>query len=113
MRRLLLVIATGSLLTSCAVIRPGEVGVKQKLGKLSDPKENGIIGYNPLVAKVIKLRTQTTNIEVLINLPSKEGLTIKSEISILYNIDTKAAKKIINEIGLSYENIITAVFRSA
>ncbi len=113
MRRLLLVIATGSLLSSCAVVRPGEVGVKQKLGKLSEPKESGIIGYNPLVAKVIKLRTQTTNIEVLINLPSKEGLTIKSEISILYNIDPKAAKKIINEIGLSYENIITAVFRSA
>lgn len=113
MRRLLLVIATGSLLSSCAVVRPGEVGVKQKLGKLSEPKESGIIGFNPLVAKVIKLRTQTTNIEVLINLPSKEGLTIKSEISILYNIDPKAAKKIINEIGLSYENIITAVFRSA
>lgn len=113
MRRLLLCIAAGSLLSSCAVVRPGEVGVKQKLGKLSEPKENGIIGYNPLVAKVIKLRTQTTNIEVLINLPSKEGLTIKSEISILYNIDPKSAKKIINEIGLTYENIITAVFRSA
>ncbi|MFN5911375.1 MAG: SPFH domain-containing protein, partial [Bacteroidota bacterium] len=88
-----------TLLTSCAVIRPGEVGMKQKFGKLSDPKENGVIGYNPFIAKVIKLRTQTTNIEVLINLPSKEGLTIKSEISILYNINPKAAKKIINEIG--------------
>ena len=102
-----------TLLTSCAVIRPGEVGMKQKFGRLSDPKENGVIGYNPFIAKVIKLRTQTTNIEVLINLPSKEGLTIKSEISILYNINPKAAKKIINEIGLNYENIITAVFRSA
>lgn len=104
---------TGKLLSSCAVIRPGEVGVKQKLGKLSEPIEAGIIGYNPFIAKVIKLRTQTTNIEVLINLPSKEGLTIKSEISILYNIDAKSANKIISEIGLSYENIITAVFRSA
>jgi prohibitin 1 len=113
MRRLLLFIATGTLLSSCAVIQPGEVGVKQKLGKLSEPKDSGIIGFNPFIAKVIKLRTQTTNIEVLINLPSKEGLTIKSEISILYNINPKSATKIINEIGLSYENIITAVFRSA
>jgi prohibitin 1 len=113
MKKVLLILAAGSFLVSCTVIRPGEVGVKQRFGKLSEPKENGVIGYNPLIAKVIKLRTQTTNIEVLINLPSKEGLTIKSEISILYNINPKAAKKIINEIGLNYENIITAVFRSA
>jgi prohibitin 1 len=113
MRKALLIFATGSLLASCAVIRPGEVGMKQKFGKLSNPKENGLISYNPFVAKVIKLRTQTTNIEVLINLPSKEGLTIKSEISILYNVNPEAAKKIINEIGVNYENIITAVFRSA
>jgi prohibitin 1 len=113
MRKVMLIFAAGSLLASCAVVRPGEVGMKQKFGKLSDPKENGIIGFNPFVAKVIKLRTQTTNIEVLISLPSKEGLTIKSEISILYNINPKAAKKIINEIGMNYESIITAVFRSA
>jgi prohibitin 1 len=113
MKKVLAALALGSLLTSCAVVRPGEVGVKQKFGKLSEPKESGMIGYNPLTSKVIKLRTQTTNIEVLINLPSKEGLTIRSEISILYNINPQAAKKIINEIGLNYENIITAVFRSA
>jgi len=101
------------VLASCTVIRPGEVGVRTKFGKLSEPKQNGVMGFNPFVAKVIKLPTRTTNIEVLINLPSKEGLTIKSEISILYNITPSAAKKIISEIGLDYEAIITAVFRSA
>lgn len=113
MKHALIILATGALMASCAIVRPGEVGVKQKFGNLSEPKENGMIVFNPLTSKVIKLRTQTTNIEVLINLPSKEGLTIKSEISILYNINPKSAKNIINEIGLSYENIITAVFRSA
>ncbi len=113
MKKITLLFGTALFLASCAVIRPGEVGVKSKFGKLSEPKENGLIGFNPFVTKVIKLPTQTVNREVLINLPSKEGLTIKSEISILYNINPKMAKKIITEIGLKYDQIITSVFRSA
>jgi prohibitin 1 len=101
------------LLSSCAVIRPGEVGLKQRFGKLYDPKQNGLIGYNPFIATVIKLPTQTVNREVLINLPSREGLTIRSEISILYRINPVMAKNIITDIGLDYEKVITAVFRSA
>jgi len=100
-------------ISSCAVIRPGEVGVKQRFGQLSEPKQNGIIGFNPFIATVIKLPTQTVNREVLINLPSREGLTIRSEISILYRINPMMAKDIITQIGLDYDKVITAVFRSA
>lgn len=99
--------------SSCTIVRPGEVGVKSKFGKLGEPKMNGVIGRNPLYAKVIKLPTQTVNHEVLINLPSKEGLTIRSEISILYRINPAMAKSIITEIGTDYDKIIAAVFRSA
>jgi len=113
MKRFVLFSVAGILLGSCAVIRPGEVGVKSRLGQLSEPKQSGTITYNIFTSRVIKLPTRTTNIEVLINLPSKEGLTIKSEISILYKINPKMAKQIIDEVGLSYEQIITAVFRSA
>lgn len=99
--------------TSCTVIRPGEVGVKSKFGKLSEPKTSGVIARNPFVTRVIKLPTRTVNRELLINLPSKEGLTIQSEISILYKLKPEMAKQIITEIGLDYDKIITAVFRSA
>ncbi len=99
--------------SSCSIIRPGEVGVKTRFGKLSAPKSSGIIAYNPFVARVIKLPTRTVNLEMLINLPSKEGLTIKAEISILYKIKPDMARKIIAEIGYDYEKIINAVFRSA
>lgn len=113
MRKIVVLSVAGIVLASCAVIRPGEVGVKSKLGKLSEPKQSGSIPYNIFTSRVIKIPTRTTNIEVLINLPSKEGLTIKSEISILYKIYPKMAKQIIDEVGLDYEQIITAVFRSA
>jgi prohibitin 1 len=112
MKKLIYLFA-GSILMSCAVIRPGEVGIKSKFGKLGAPKENGIISYNPFVARVIRLPIQTVNREVMINLPSKEGLTIKSEISILYRLNPKKTKSIVTEIGLNYDKIVIAVFRSA
>jgi regulator of protease activity HflC (stomatin/prohibitin superfamily) len=65
------------LFTSCAIIRPGEVGVKQKLGRLSEKVHlTGSVVYNPFVAKVIKVSVQTNNLELTLSLPSKEGLSI-------------------------------------
>jgi prohibitin 1 len=113
MKKIAYLLVAGILLSSCAIVRPGEVGMKSKLGKLSSPKQNGIIFINPFVARVIKLPIQTVNREVMINLPSKEGLTIKSEISILYKLNPKMAKSIITDIGMNYDRIVIAVFRSA
>ena len=48
------------VLTSCAIIRPGEVGVKQRLGKLSDNVlEEGSHMYNPFITKVIHTNHQS------------------------------------------------------
>jgi len=100
---------------SCTIIREGEVGVKRNLGKI-DPKyvEQGPEGYNLFTTTIIKVPTRTMNIEVKPDLPSKEGLTIRSEISILYRVKPEAAPKIIQNIGMNYQNeVILPVFRSA
>ena len=77
------------LFTQCAVIRPGEVGIKQRLGKLKgDPSTSGLIGYNPIISRVIRTSTQTNNLLLALNLPSKEGLSVQADISILYHIDS-------------------------
>jgi prohibitin 1 len=102
------------LLSSCAIIRPGEVGVKQKLGRLSNKVHvTGSVLYNPFIAKVIKVSIQTNNLELNLNLPSKEGLSINSQISILYKLNQEQVPDIIRNIGLRYETIIANVFRSA
>lgn len=102
-------------LTGCAVIRPGEVGVKQRLGRLdSQIHQPGSVLINPLITKVVKVPTRTMNLEVELNLPSKEGLNVNAIISILYNIDENRAKDIIENVGSRYEDIlILSVFRSA
>jgi prohibitin 1 len=103
------------IISSCAIIRPGEVGVKQKFGKLKgSPKIQGIMLLNPFTTTIIRIPTRTVNKEVKLNLPSKEGLNVDSEISILYHVKEDKAIDIINKVGPNYEKIlILSTFRSA
>ena len=103
------------LTSSCVVIRQGEVGVKRQLGKINEqPLREGVRGFNPLTSTVIKLPTRTMNIEVRSPLPSKEGLTVQSDVSILYSLRGEYAPQIVEKLGKNYESvIILPVFRSA
>ena len=102
------------LLSSCTIIRPGQVGAKQTLGKLSEKiYVQGNVWYNPFITKVIKTSIQINDIELSISLPSKEGLSVVAQISILYRIDQENVPNVIRNIGLKYETIISNVFRSA
>ncbi len=114
-RKLLLFGFMVALLSSCAVVRPGEVGVKSTLGKLSSKVyQPGVVGLNPFVSRVIRVPTRTVNLEVRLNLPSKEGLNVNSEISILYHINSTKAPELIATVGEDYEDVmILSVFRSA
>ena len=104
-----------TFLTSCVVVAPGTVGVKNKLGKLSNKViQPGIVGLNPLTTRVITVPTRTVNLEVPLYLPSKEGLNVLAEISILYHIEAIQAPNVIQTVGENYEQVmILSVFRSA
>ena len=103
------------IITSCAVVRPGEVGVKQRFGKLKgSPKTQGVVFLNPFTTILVKIPTRTVNKEVTLNLPSKEGLNVAAKISILYHVKQENAMNIINEVGRNYEKVlILSTFRSA
>ncbi len=114
MKNLILFIFLAAFMQSCAVIRPGEVGVKTKFGKISpNIKKSGLLYYNPFTSSVTRVPTRLINREMEMNLPSKEGLTINSDVSILYRIQANEAITVVEEVGLHFDKIITAVFRSA
>ncbi len=100
---------------SCVTVKQGEVGVKQKFGKYSNVGyTEGLRVFNPLFARIIKISTQTENLEVGLNIPSKEGLNIVSEVSILYKVNPKKAPMLLRTVGTDYEReVILPVFRSA
>lgn len=103
-----------SVLSSCVIIRPGEVGVRRSMGKLSDKVlDQGVHGVNPFATTVIRTPIRTVNLEMNLNLPSKEGLNINSGISILYHVDKNLVPQLIENVGTGYETIIQSVFRSS
>jgi regulator of protease activity HflC (stomatin/prohibitin superfamily) len=109
-----LILATAALASACAVVRPGEVGVKQSLGKLSDNiYTQGIVWFNPFITKLVRTNVQVNDVELSLSLPSKEGLSVVAQISILYKIEEKSVPKVIRNLGFRYEAIISNVFRSA
>lgn len=114
-KRMLTLALFSLFFSSCVVIRPGEVGVKQRLGKISNEAlSEGPRGYNPFTTSIVTLPTRTVNLEIKSNLPSKEGLTITSVMSILYRIRPSSAPTLLRDVGRAYESeIILPVFRSA
>jgi len=111
----ILVLGLVIVFSSCTVVRQGEVGVKRTIGKIQQkPLTEGARLFNPFFTTIIKLPTRTVNMEVRLPLPSKEGLTVQSEISILYRLDGQSAPNVIEQLGTNYEQVvILPVFRSA
>jgi len=106
-----LLLYTSVFFASCTTIRQGQVGVKRTFGKYSDqPYTEGLRFFNPLTSQIIKIPVQTENLEVGLSIPSKEGLNISSEVSILYNIVSKDAPDILRNIGTDYESNIIHLF---
>ena len=102
------------VLGSCTVIRPGQVGMKQQLGVLSDKtRTQGVVWYFPFTSKVVKTSLQIQDIELSISLPSKEGLSVTSQISILYKVNRTKAPALVRNVGLEFRGIISNVIRSA
>lgn len=105
----------GLFLGACTVVKQDMVGVKRKFGKVKTRTlEPGLYAINPFTTTMLVVPARTVNMELRLNLPSKEGLTISSEISILYRVKKDAAGEILKNVGARYEQtLILPVFRSA
>lgn len=99
----------------CATVAPGERGVKRTLGELdSEVYPPGLVWHNFFITSVVRLPVRTQNLEVKLNLPSREGLTVQAEISILYRIRPAAVPMILENVGQQYERVLVLpTFRSA
>lgn len=103
--------------SSCSVVRQDEVGVKRRLGRLKEKVlPPGIYTFNPLFTRMLKIPIRTMNMQIELEaLPSKEGLTIRAELAILYHVKSEMAVDILKKVGKPRlgEQIILSVLRSA
>lgn len=95
------------------VIPAGHVGVVDFFGVVSDNTlRPGINIINPL-ANVIKFDARTQELKELMDVPSKEGLSVQLELSLLYSLNVENANKIYKSVGEDYvEKILVPQFRS-
>jgi regulator of protease activity HflC (stomatin/prohibitin superfamily) len=95
------------------IIPAGHVGVIDFFGNVSDNTlYPGVNLVNPM-ANVIKFDARTQELKEVMNVPSKEGMSVELEISLLYSLSFANANKIYKTVGENYvEKILIPQFRS-
>jgi prohibitin 1 len=102
-----LLVSSSFLFQQCAVVRPGEIGIKQTLGVIRlRPSMQGVTFFNPFVSKVIKINVRTVECFNTLPLPTKEGLSVNTEISLLYHVKPDQANNVYQKFGTNYEEVI-------
>lgn len=106
---IVLIVASG-----IRIIGPGEVGVMDLFGKVLDRElHSGVNLVNPLV-NVHTFSIKTREMQETMNVPSKEGLQVDLDVSILYRMTPDDASEIFKTIGPTYEDVvIKPSFRSS
>ncbi|MEW5798436.1 MAG: prohibitin family protein [Bacteroidota bacterium] len=105
-----ILVAFGALLialSNCFTVIPaGHVGVIDFFGTVSDNTlKAGINFVNPL-ARIIKMSVKTQEIKEVMDVPSKEGLTVQLEVSILYHLNPEKASDVYKTVGEDYVSVI-------
>jgi prohibitin 1 len=89
-----------------AVVPAGHVGVVDFFGSVSDSSlKPGINFVNPL-ARVINMSIQTQEILETAQVPSKEGLAIILDVSVIYHLNPEKAPMVYKTVGENYKDII-------
>jgi prohibitin 1 len=87
------------------VIPAGHVGVKDLFGNVApDALTPGVHVVFPFT-KVVKMSVQTQELKETAEVPSKEGLVMDLEASLLYRLDPLRAPAIYKSVGIDYEEV--------
>jgi len=102
-------------LSACATVRQDQLGVKTRFGRVtSGPLQPGAQFVVPGVSSIIRVPARVVNREVRLEMPTREGLNVSAEVSILYRVKPDQVAEILATSGVEYEDdVIIPVFRSA
>lgn len=114
-RRWLIAAVGVASLSGCATVRQDEIGVKTRFGRVtSGPLQPGAQFVIPGVNSVLRVPSRIVNREVRLEMPTREGLNVAAEVSILYRAKPDQIAQILQASGVRYEDdVIIPVFRSA
>jgi prohibitin 1 len=91
---------------SLRVIPAGHVGVVDLFGRVApETLKSGIQIVNPF-ARVTTLSVKTQELKEVMDVPSKEGLSMQVEVSVLFHLDPEKASDVYRTIGQDYIGVI-------
>ncbi len=94
-----------TVVNSLTVVPAGHVGVKDLFGIVSDNVLHpGLRIVNPLLV-VHKMSTRTQEVKETAEVPSSEGLMVKLDVSLLFNLNPKNAPSVYRTLGMDYLRI--------
>src|SRR6476619_6773639 len=110
----LLIVVAVIAFSSTSCVRTGHVGVVSIFGRVTGQTlAEGIHLVNPAAA-ITELSVKTQEDKERASVPSKEGLIMGLEASILYHLDSARAAEVFRQIGPNYaEVLLQPTFRSA
>ncbi|HVN72649.1 MAG TPA: prohibitin family protein [Desulfomonilia bacterium] len=111
---IIIIILALLFLNPIAMIPAGHVGVKDFFGYVSsDTLPPGLRLVVPFT-RVVDMSIQTQEIKETADTPSREGLIIDLEVSLLYRLDPDKASEVYKKIGSDYAKVVVQPqFRSA
>jgi prohibitin 1 len=88
------------------VVPAGHVGVKDLFGRVSpNPLHAGVNLVLPFT-RVVKMSVQTQEVKETAEVPSKEGLMMELEGSLLYRLDPEKAAEMYRTVGRTYQDVV-------
>jgi regulator of protease activity HflC (stomatin/prohibitin superfamily) len=96
------------IIQSCTIIKPGEIGIDVKMGKVKDKVlEPGAHHFAPKVFRyVVRYETRTINHNKEFHFHSKEGIYVDADVTILYHIQKSSIIEIHKKYGPEYESLL-------
>jgi regulator of protease activity HflC (stomatin/prohibitin superfamily) len=94
------------------IVPPGNIGIINSFGKISDNTlDSGVHIVNPF-AKVLNFSTRLKDIKENIDTTSQEGLSLNLDVSLQYKLDPQKAAIVYKTIGTDEKQLIISRFRS-
>ena len=95
-----------ALLQAVTIVPAGNVGVVDFFGTVSPVTlKAGINLVNPL-ARVVKFTVKTQELREVMDVPSKEGLTVQLELSALFHLNPEKTAEVYKTIGPDYVHVV-------